>query len=71
MSLKNPMFHIVPTTTRTKEIAKVNEEVPISPIEVDLYVIILRDANKKTTNAIIKKHSEINKISIIITTVND
>jgi hypothetical protein len=36
-------------------------------MDVDLYVIILKVANENTINAIIKKHSEINKISIIIT----
>jgi hypothetical protein len=57
----------VPTATSSKVSAKVNEEVPISPMDVDLYVIILKVANENTINANIKKHSEINKIFIIIT----
>ena len=71
ISLKNPILNIVPTAISSKVSAKVNEEVPISPIDVDLYVIILNVAIRNTINATIKKHSEINKISIIITNLHN
>ena len=52
---------------KNKEIIEGANGEKVAIVDIDLYVIILKVAIRNTINAIIKKHSQINKISIIIT----